>query len=195
MRNRGVSQTMPFLVIPRSLLRGGFISPDSGWVGVGSSLALSQGPTSARFAQFIPDGLSNPIQQLIAAEMQLRFHADYLRKVDIASSVHGLEVRVPYLDNDMLNLAGNLPVHFKVAANGETKMLSRRLVGQLLPPDIATKPKQGFGLPLDRWIGARMREFLRELLLGPQARIASWFRTEVVEEIWRAFVDVHTAGG
>jgi asparagine synthase (glutamine-hydrolysing) len=118
-----------------------------------------------------------------------------LRKVDIASSAHGLEVRVPYLDNDMLNLAGNLPVHFKVAANGETKMLSRRLVGQLLPPDIATKPKQGFGLPLDRWIGARMREFLRELLLGPQARIAAWFRPEVVEEIWRAFVDVHTAGG
>ena len=158
-------------------------------------VALSQGPTSARFARFIPDGLSDPVQQLIAAEMQLRLHADYLRKVDIASSAHGLEVRVPYLDNDMLNLAGDLPVRFKIAANGETKMLSRRLARQLLPPDIAAKPKQGFGLPLDHWIGARMREFLRELLLGPQARIASWFRPEVVEEIWRAFVDVHTAGG
>ena len=75
---------------------------------------------------------------------------------------------MPYLDNDMLNLADNLAVHLKIAANGETKMLSRRLVGQLLPPDIAAKPKHGFGLPLDRWLGARMREFLRELLLGPQ---------------------------
>jgi asparagine synthetase B (glutamine-hydrolysing) len=34
-----------------------------------------------------------------------------------------------------------LPVRFKVAANGEIKMLSRRIVEQLLPPDIATKPK------------------------------------------------------
>ena len=89
-------------------------------------VVLSQGPTSARFARFIPEDLNDPIQQFIAAEMHLRLHADYLRKVDIASSAHGLEVRVPYLDNDMLNLAGNLPVHFKVAAHGETKMLSRR---------------------------------------------------------------------
>jgi asparagine synthase (glutamine-hydrolysing) len=57
--------------------------------------------------------------------MHLRLHADYLRKVDSASSAHGLEVRVPYLDNDMLNLAGNLPVHLKIAANGETKMQCR----------------------------------------------------------------------
>jgi len=158
-------------------------------------VALAHGPTSARFARFIPQDLHDPVQQLMSAEIQLRLHADYLRKVDIASSAHGLEVRVPYLDNDMLNLAGALPVRFKIAANGETKMLSRRLARQLLPPDIAAKPKQGFGLPLDRWMNAQMREFLRELLLSPQARLAAWFRPEMVEGIWQAFVDARTAGG
>jgi asparagine synthase (glutamine-hydrolysing) len=150
-------------------------------------LALSQGPTSGRFASFIPEGLTDPMQQLIAAEMRLRLHADYLRKVDIASSAHGLEVRVPYLDNEMLELAMELPVNFKIGSNGETKIISRRLVRRLLPPEVAAKKKQGFDVPLDRWAGPRTREFLRELLLDPRSSISAWFKRSALEQIWSAF--------
>jgi len=160
-----------------------------------AQLALSSGPTSARFASFVPTDVTDPIQQLVTAEIRLRLHADYLRKVDIASSAHGLEVRVPYLDNAMLDLAAALPARLKIAANGETKILSRRLARRLLPFEIAMKSKQGFGLPLDRWMGQHMREFLRELLLDPQARINSWFKCDVVEQIWRVFEDERIAGG
>jgi asparagine synthase (glutamine-hydrolysing) len=160
-----------------------------------AGLALSQGPTSVRFAPFIPDGLTDPIQQLIAAEMRLRLHADYLRKVDIASSAHGLEVRVPFLDNDMLDLASELPVDFKIAADGQTKTIGRRLVSRLLPPQIAFRRKQGFDPPLDRWMGPNMRQFLRDLLLGSSATIADWFDRKALAGVWSAFEDNQTGGG
>lgn len=157
-------------------------------------LARSGGPTSTRFAPFIPEGLNDPIQQLISAEMRLRLHADYLRKVDVASMAHGLEVRVPFLDNEMLDLATELPVDFKISPNGETKIISRRLVRSLLPAEIAGKRKQGFDLPLDRWMGTGTRNFLRELLLDPTARISSLIKSSTVERILNAFQNEKLAG-
>ena len=101
----------------------------------------------------------------MTAEIRLRLHADYLRKVDVASAAHGVEVRVPYLDNAMLDLGARLPMRLKITARGETKVLSRRLARELLPPGIADARKRGFSIPLDRWSGPAMRRFLRELLL------------------------------
>jgi asparagine synthase (glutamine-hydrolysing) len=150
-------------------------------------LALSDGPTSARFARFIPADVSDPIQQLITAEMGLRLHANYLRKVDIASSAHGLEVRVPFLDNDMLDLGAELPVRLKIGRSGQTKIISRRLLRPLLPSRIAARPKRGFDVPLDRWIGDRTREYLRELLLDPKAGISSWLNRSAIEQVWNSF--------
>ena len=150
-------------------------------------LALSQGPTSTRFASLIPEGLSDPIQQIISAEMRLRLHADYLRKVDVASSAHGLEVRVPYLDNKMLDFAAELPIHFKIGHNGQTKMLLRRLARSLLPAEIADKRKQGFHLPLDCWMGPQMDQLLKDLLLDSNSGISSWFKREAIERVWRDF--------
>ncbi len=152
-------------------------------------LALSKGPTSDRFSALIPDSLTNPVEQLVAAEMRLRLHADYLRKVDIASSAHGLEVRVPYLDNEMLDFASGLPGHLKIDAAGKTKMISRRLVGSLLTAEIAARPKQGFDPPLDRWLGAETRGFLRDILLDKSANIANFVQPSFIAKVWRDFED------
>jgi asparagine synthase (glutamine-hydrolysing) len=159
-----------------------------------AQLALSKGPTTDRYTQFVPDAPTDPINQIIAAEFRQRLHGDYLRKVDIASSAHGLEVRVPFLDNSMLDLASELPTRFKVGRYGQTKILSRRLAERLLPPGIANRPKQGFGLPLDRWAGPQLHEFLKGLLLDSQARIHHWMKPAAVERVWLAF-DNGQAGG
>ena len=55
---------------------------------------------------------------MTTAEMRMRLHADYLRKVDVTSSAHGFEVRVPFLDNRMLEFAAAFP--------SNTSCLSRR---------------------------------------------------------------------
>ena len=147
----------------------------------------SEGSTAQRLNKLIPAGIEDPIQQIITADMGLRLHADYLRKVDVASSAHGLEVRVPYLDTEMLDLAAELPVNFKVAGNGQTKILSRRLAGKYLPAGFNSRKKQGFSIPLDRWSGPKMREFFRELLLDPRAKLTSIIQPQCVKQVWDTF--------
>ena len=149
--------------------------------------ALAMGPTWTRFEPLITDNGSDPAQQLIGAEIRLRLHADYLRKIDVASSAHGLEVRVPYLDGSMLDFAAQLPVRLKITRYGQTKFLSRRLGRQLLPPEVARRPKQGFSIPLDRWGGSVMRDFLHSLLLGRQSCISELFTRPAIEQVWHNF--------
>lgn len=152
------------------------------------------GPTSHRFARFVPSHVADPRQQLIAVDMALTLHADYLRKVDTASSAHGLEVRVPYLDNAMLDLASVLPADLKVSQRGETKVLSRRLVSRLLPHGTASRQKRGFDLPLDTWMGPEMRSIVKDQLLGPGARLTSYLRREAVNDVWNAFLEDGSEG-
>jgi asparagine synthase (glutamine-hydrolysing) len=145
------------------------------------------GTTASRLAPAVPMNIDEPIQQMIAAEMALRLHADYLRKVDVASSAHGLEVRVPFLDASMLDLAAELPVRYKIANNGETKLLSRRLADKYLPPGLRNRKKQGFSIPLDRWSGPKMREFFKDLLLTSSARCRTLLEPAAIEHTWFAF--------
>lgn len=151
-----------------------------------AELAFASGATSVRFAGLVP-AEGDAAQRMIAAEMRLRLHADYLRKVDVASSAHGLEVRVPFLDNAMLDFAAALPIGMKLSMGGSTKILARRLAQQLLPRDISTRSKQGFSLPLDHWAGPPMRAYLRDLLLSSQSRTRSILDSHSVAQIWNAF--------
>lgn len=154
-----------------------------------------EGGTAVRLARFLPERVDDPIQQMIAVEMALRLHADYLRKVDVASSAHGLEVRVPYLDATMLDLAAELPVRYKIAANGQTKILSRRLARKYLPEGFGSRRKQGFSIPLDRWSGPAMRAFLKDLLLDGRARCKSFLRPSAVDQVWAAFTNPDASPG
>lgn len=152
-----------------------------------SQFAMSNGATGERLRRFVPEDVTDPVQQMICAEMALRLPVDYLRKVDVASSAHGLEVRVPYLDSAMLDLGADLPVRFKIGASGRTKILSRRLARKYLPTGIGGRRKQGFSIPLDRWAGPGMRAFFKDLLLDPGARCKSLLRPASVTEVWNAF--------
>jgi asparagine synthase (glutamine-hydrolysing) len=152
-----------------------------------ADLALSSGPTVDRFTRFVPPDEPDPVKQLIAAEFQHRLHADYLRKVDVASSAHGLEVRVPYLDNALIDMAMELPTRYKISRTGTTKLLARRLASELLPREVAEAGKKGFSIPLDRWVGPRLRTFLHDLLLDPSARLHDWIEPHAVADVWNAF--------
>ncbi len=123
----------------------------------------------------------------MTAEIRLRLHADYLRKVDVASAAHGVEVRVPYLDPEMLDLAARLPLRLKIAPDGATKVIARRLARELLPSGVAQAPKQGFTIPLDRWMGPAMRTHLREMLVEPGAPIGQLLDPKAVRRVWDDF--------
>jgi asparagine synthase (glutamine-hydrolysing) len=87
---------------------------------------------------------------------------DILAKVDRATMMVSLESRAVFLDNDLVAFCQRLPNHFKIR-NGERKYLLKKALAADLPPNVITRPKKGFGVPLTKW--------LRHLPLGPPLRV------------------------
>jgi asparagine synthase (glutamine-hydrolysing) len=148
--------------------------------------AMADGPTWCRVTEGIPANGADPAAQLIDMEIQWRLHADYLRKVDIASSAHGLEVRTPYLDQEVFQFAAQLPIRLKVRRRSR-KYLLRKLALNALPAYVVKRPKRGFDIPFDRWSSPRMNEFLRDLLLSSSTRSRELLRAGSAQALFAAF--------
>jgi asparagine synthase (glutamine-hydrolysing) len=74
-----------------------------------------------------------------------------LTKVDRASMMVGLEVRAPFLDNEVVEFALRLPSNLKYH-NGTSKYLLKKAMKGSLPDDLLYRPKKGFGIPLTTWL-------------------------------------------
>ena len=77
---------------------------------------------------------------------------DFLVKVDAASMRHGLEVRVPMLDEDLVAYGLTLPHRLRVDGRAGKRVL-REVARRQLPRAVVDQPKQGFTIPVDRWAG------------------------------------------
>lgn len=106
---------------------------------------------------------------------------DLLNKVDIASMAHGLECRQPLLDYRLVEFAAALPAKLKFGAFASPKRLLRDTFSQLLPRQIWTRKKMGFGVPLGSWFQGDLRALTEERLLGADARCHQFFRPESVQ--------------
>jgi len=125
-----------------------------------------------------------------ATEVSIRLTLanDYLFKVDVASMKESLEVRVPMLDEDLVDFGLCLPHRLKV--NGRTcKRVLRKVAERRLPKAVANKPKWGFAVPLDRWVDADFKERLRDALLGPSSKLPGYFRPEAYTKIVKSLYE------
>lgn len=154
-----------------------------------AKLAKTSGPTWERMGKYVPEQMSNIGSGLMDTEIALNLHADYLRKVDIASSAHGLEVRVPFLDSEVMDFAARVPMDLKVHSR-TLKYLLRELTRKNISDRIADKRKWGFGIPFDRWCGAEMQDYLRDLLFSEQADSGIWqmFHKKEGMNLWDKFI-------
>lgn len=114
---------------------------------------------------------------------------DLLNKVDIASMAHSLECRQPFLDHHLVEFAATLPLSLKLRGR-RGKYLLQQTFGKLLPANIWTRPKMGFGVPLDYWFRGELRPLLEETLLGNSAHSHAFFRPEAL----RSLADEHFRG-
>jgi len=113
---------------------------------------------------------------------------DFLFKVDLASMKESLEVRVPMLDEELFAFGLSLPPQLKV--KGRTgKRILREVAARHLPPAVANKPKWGFAVPLESWIGADLKQDLSEILLGPSSGLSEFFRPQVYRPLVDALID------
>lgn len=89
--------------------------------------------------------------------------SDCLVKSDITSMQHGLEIRVPFLNKELIDFGWSLPAHMK-ASPFQTKKLLRAALQQSLPKEITRLPKQGFVPPLALWLTQELKPVMLDLL-------------------------------
>lgn len=96
------------------------------------------------------------------------FLADHnLNYTDKMSMATGVEVRVPFLDPDLVGLAARMPLEFK-QRGAVGKWVLKEAMKHHLPEGVINRPKAGFGVPLREWMGGELGRTLRELL-SPEA--------------------------
>jgi asparagine synthase (glutamine-hydrolysing) len=103
----------------------------------------------------------------------------YGDRTSMASSV---ELRVPFLDRALVEQAGRIPSALKMR-NGRRKWVLSEAAAPWLPPDIATRPKTGFGAPIRSWLARDLQPLMRNVLLGEQFTARGLFRREGVSTL------------
>lgn len=116
-------------------------------------------------------------------ELRSTLPDELLMYADKLSMAHGLEVRVPYLDKEIVEYAERLPANFKVR-NGSQKWLHRQVCQTLLPTTILRRKKRGFAVNVvDDWFRDTTRRKMEEILLDRESQIYNYLRPPAVQEI------------
>lgn len=110
--------------------------------------------------------------RLIYRYCKLYLAGQNLANADRASMAVSLELRAPLLDHAFVELVGRIPARLKFQGFGGLKRLLRRALSDRLPPEIAARGKQGFGVPMGAWFRGPLAPVLRELLAESRLRAA-----------------------
>ena len=120
------------------------------------------------------------LDRLLDLNLRTYLLDDLLPKVDRMSMAHGLEVRSPFLDIELLDYAVRLRPALKL--RGRTlKRVLKAAVSDIVPPEITQRPKRGFGVPLDRWFREDLRSYVQSSLGAPDARLKEYLSGDAVD--------------
>jgi asparagine synthase (glutamine-hydrolysing) len=122
-------------------------------------------------------------------DVQTYLPDDLLVKMDIASMAHSLELRSPFLDQDVVEFAASLPLSLKLRGMTQKYLLKTAMTARLPRPVIRRK-KMGFGVPLDHWFRNDLKELAHDVLLSPRATARGYFKPDVL----RRYLQDHTTG-
>jgi asparagine synthase (glutamine-hydrolysing) len=119
-------------------------------------------PASTIARHLAEAGTDDPVARAQYVDLMTWLPGRMLVKVDRTSMAHGLEVRPPMLDHELVEWAAGLPTTAKIA-DGTGKAVWKRAVGPLLGSAAITSPKRGFSIPLAGWLQRGLRERLDQL--------------------------------
>jgi asparagine synthase (glutamine-hydrolysing) len=123
--------------------------------------------------------------------------SDMLRKVDMMSMRASIEVRVPFLDERVVERGLALPHRLKTDGR-KGKLVLRALAAEWLPSQVTTHPKQGFSIPLDVMVRESFHTMLHDYLLSNSSRIRSFIDPDLTcrwLQLFRGSSDRRHSGG
>ncbi len=132
---------------------------------------------------------AEPLARLQDVDLGIYLVDDLLVKTDRSSMAHSLELRVPFLDNEVAAMALGLATPLKVRGLAKKRLL-RQALAPLLPKEVLSGPKQGFSIPVAAWLRGPLQGFARETLSAETLSRQGWLDPATVT----ALLDRHCAG-
>ena len=149
-----------------------------------SNLAIEgMAPETAVTARAEWPPLRDPIERMMFFDQISYLPDDILAKVDRASMAVSLEAREPLLDYRLVEFAWRLPLRMKVRA-GKGKRVLRRVLYRYVPEALIERPKMGFGIPLERLLRERLRDWAESLLDPAAIRAQGLLDPEPIRAKW-----------
>jgi asparagine synthase (glutamine-hydrolysing) len=107
----------------------------------------------------------DPVTRMQYVDLYTWLRGDILVKADRMSMAHSLEVRVPFLDKEVFEVAATIPVELKLPPrSNETKFALRRALEGVVPPEIVNRKKLGFPTPTRVWLANEMYDWAHHIL-------------------------------
>lgn len=122
------------------------------------------------------------IAQMQYVDVQTYLTDDILVKVDKASMLNSLETRAPLLDHHLAEYVASLPSTIRLQ-DGVLKSLLKKVSADVLPNEILTRPKQGFGVPIKHWFRRDLASYASDVLTSTQARQRGIFAPRFIQQL------------
>ena len=132
---------------------------------------------------------SDQLARIMDLDLGVFLVEDMLVKTDRASMAQSLELRVPFLDAHVADLALAVPSRHKVRGLSKKRIL-RRASAPLLPEEVMKGAKHGFSIPIGAWMRGELQPFVRDVLSPDAVRRRGYLRPDAVT----AMIDTHAAG-
>ncbi len=127
-----------------------------------------------------------PAEEQALFDMKYYLPDDLLVKVDRASMHFGLETRVPLLDHRIVEKALNIHQNLKMH-RGQSKWILKELLYSYAPKELFDRPKRGFAIPLQQWLGHELKDFTMDYLNPDAVKKGGLLDSHATEKLLHAY--------
>ncbi len=135
-------------------------------------------------AHFARPGADDPVDKALRLDTNVMLVDDPVKRVDSQTMAWGLEARVPFLDHELVELAGRIPARHKLAQGG--KGVLKEAARQVLPPEVIDRKKGYFPVPALKYVDGPYLEMCRDALTSDAARDRGLFRPAYLDTLFSA---------
>jgi asparagine synthase (glutamine-hydrolysing) len=124
---------------------------------------------------------TQPIDKVLALDTEIMLVDDPVKRVDNMTMAWSLEARVPFLDHELVELAGRIPPDLKVRDGG--KYILKEAAREVIPSAVIDRPKGYFPVPALKYLRGSYRDYVRDILNQPAARQRGLFKRDYVDRL------------
>lgn len=124
---------------------------------------------------------NSPVFQdrLMTADLKLWLPEESNMRVDKAAMAASIETRAPFLSHPVVEYAAGLPFNLKLRG-GVSKYILKQAFADVIPPEIAARPKMGFASPASKWLRRELRPLAEKMLSPAALETSGYFQNEAV---------------